>query len=201
MIILWSKCRLRGQKKFSLSFFSSSGTHQSNHLDGYQVIGINSSFIEAFWAFGFLYPSYHSMRPLLYESYCKIFSCCCVTNPSGASRKKTLFLHCIITNLLCFKMFRDIFQRPWHFFNNIITNFLRLKVIRNILQLPWPFFNNIITHFLRLKVIRDNFQHPWIFFGCLDLHPLSFKKARNKIKRHRTVVGLFYPANNRHILF
>ena len=30
--------------------FSSSDTHQSHHLDGYQAMGENSSFIFAFWA-------------------------------------------------------------------------------------------------------------------------------------------------------
>ena len=34
---------------FSVSFFSSSGTHQSHHLDGCQAMGKNSSFIFAFW--------------------------------------------------------------------------------------------------------------------------------------------------------
>ena len=44
---------------FCLFFFWSSGTHQSHHLDGYQAIGINSSFIFAFWALCFWWPSYH----------------------------------------------------------------------------------------------------------------------------------------------
>ena len=39
---------------FSVSLFSSSGTHWSHHLDGCQAIGIKSSFIFAFWALGFL---------------------------------------------------------------------------------------------------------------------------------------------------
>ena len=39
--------------------FSSLGTHQSHHLDGYQAIGISYCFIEAFWAFHFSQPSYH----------------------------------------------------------------------------------------------------------------------------------------------
>ena len=38
---------------FSVSFFSSSGIHQPHHLDECQVIGINSSFIFAFWALHF----------------------------------------------------------------------------------------------------------------------------------------------------
>ena len=86
------------------------------------------------------------------------------------------------------------------FLNNIITHFLRL--IRNTLQLSWPFLNNIVTHFPHLKVIRDRFQHPSLFFfDYLDTHPLSFKAVRNKIKRYRAFVSLFYPAYNRHILF
>ena len=39
---------------FSVSLFSSSGTHQSHHLDGCQAMGGSSSFIFAFWAFHFL---------------------------------------------------------------------------------------------------------------------------------------------------
>ena len=39
---------------FSVSFFLSSGTHQSHHLDGCQAMDKRSSFIEAFWAFHFL---------------------------------------------------------------------------------------------------------------------------------------------------
>ena len=39
---------------FSVSFFSSLESHQSHHLDGCQAIGINSSFIFAFWALRFL---------------------------------------------------------------------------------------------------------------------------------------------------
>ena len=35
---------------FFISFFSSSGTHQSQYLDGYQKIGKSSSFIQTFWA-------------------------------------------------------------------------------------------------------------------------------------------------------
>ena len=34
--------------KFSISFFLSSGTHQSQHLDGCQAMDKRSSFIEAF---------------------------------------------------------------------------------------------------------------------------------------------------------
>ena len=41
---------------FSVSFFSSSDVHQSQYLDGCQEMGKSSSFIEAFWAFRFLYP-------------------------------------------------------------------------------------------------------------------------------------------------
>ena len=39
---------------FSVSLLSSSGTHQSHQRDGSQAMGINSSFIEAFWALRFL---------------------------------------------------------------------------------------------------------------------------------------------------
>ena len=46
---------------FFVSFFSSSETYQSHHLDGCQAVRINSSFILAFWALPFLYPSYHSI--------------------------------------------------------------------------------------------------------------------------------------------
>ena len=58
--ILWTEknfCRSQDTEKFpvhahnfSVSFFSSSEIHQSQYLDGCQAIGINSSFIFAFWA-------------------------------------------------------------------------------------------------------------------------------------------------------
>ena len=44
---------------FSVSCFSSSDIHQSQDIDGCQAIGINSSFIGAFWAFHFWYLLYH----------------------------------------------------------------------------------------------------------------------------------------------
>ena len=47
---------------FSVSFFSTSDIHQSQYLNECQVIGINSSFIEAFCTFCFLYPRYHSKK-------------------------------------------------------------------------------------------------------------------------------------------
>ena len=62
LILFGSKIFLSGHKIqkgpvyphiFSLSFFSSSGTHQFHHLDGYQVIDINSPFIFAFSALRF----------------------------------------------------------------------------------------------------------------------------------------------------
>ena len=39
---------------FSVSFYSSLGTHESHQRDGCQAMDINSPFIEAFWAFRFL---------------------------------------------------------------------------------------------------------------------------------------------------
>ena len=54
---------------FSVSFFSSSDIHQSQCLDGSQVMGRSSSFIFTFRALCFLYPSYHSKKlslPFIY---------------------------------------------------------------------------------------------------------------------------------------
>ena len=71
---------------FLFLFFSSSETHQSHNLDGCQAIGKTSSFIETFWAFGFLWSSYHSISLSSLQwssSSCYNFICCCVTNQLG----------------------------------------------------------------------------------------------------------------------
>ena len=68
---------------FSVSCFSSSGIRQSHQRDGCQAIGINSSFIEAFWTLPFWYLFYHliiSLSSQYSSSSCHIFSCFCVTN-------------------------------------------------------------------------------------------------------------------------
>ena len=65
----------------------------------------------------------------------------------------------------------------------------------------WITSHCFFIYFLCLKLIWYILQPPRIFLGYLDTYPLSFKTVRNKMKRHRTVVGLFYPAYNRHILF
>ena len=59
VVLLWSKNFVSGHQtqnvhaynhNFSVSCFSSLGTHQTHYLDGYQAIGVNSSFI---FIFGF----------------------------------------------------------------------------------------------------------------------------------------------------
>ena len=49
-VIRYKKSLCLSPHFFFISFFSSSGTHQSQYLDGCQKIGKNSSFIQAFWA-------------------------------------------------------------------------------------------------------------------------------------------------------
>ena len=62
---------------------SSSDIHQSITRWGCQGIGINSSFIFAFWAFRFLWPSYYSISSSLYHD-----PTCHVTNQSGTCLNK-----------------------------------------------------------------------------------------------------------------
>ena len=51
------KTTIRYFRNFSVSFFSSSGIHQSHHLDGCQAIGRSSSFIFAFWGLRLFHSS------------------------------------------------------------------------------------------------------------------------------------------------
>ena len=119
------------KSNFYVSFFSSSGTHQSITRLGCQAIGRSSSLFLGLTLFIPIVP---------------------VNN---------LIIIIIIVIMpyfylpMCHKPIRKKPQRIRVFPYRIITHLLCLKVIRDIVQLPWVYFKGLDTHFLCFKMIRD----------------------------------------------
>ena len=145
---------------FSGSFFSSPGIHQSHHLDGCQAMGINSFFIEVFWAFTFSIT-------IVALSKLIIIAVIIVIMPYFQ-----LLLH--------HKVIRNILQRRRVITYCLITDLLGFKSVWDIFQQSWVFLNNPFTHLLGLEIVWYKFQSRWFSARCLVAHPFCLKMVRKK---------------------
>ena len=185
-ISFWTKlfCLVTRHKKvhvyahnFSVSFFSSSGTQQSHHLDGCQATGINLCFL----GLAFLMTIMPLNKFVIIAIVIVIITWFCLlfcNKPIGyIFQQPWPFLHCLITHILCFKGIRDIFQLPWVYFNFLNTLFLSFKMVRNIHQRAWPVAYCLVANLLRLKPMRNKFQCLWIITNSLFTHLLRLSQS------------------------
>ena len=93
-----------------------------------------------------------------------------------------IFIMPYIYLLLCYKPIREKLQRirvPPH---HIVTQFVCFKVIRGMFQLPWACFNGLVAYLLSFKRSATTYSRhatPWVFFNGFFIHFYCLKMVNN----------------------